>query len=446
MRRTIVLLASIAVPLLVASTLALVAILVVWPTHRPAQAAGTFNGFRAACYASMPAKVIDPIRHTHHIHEPSGALIFEEDQTYTDLRNVGSNCHNEDRSEAMHDHSSAWSPQLKWDGMLLDQGRTGKYYDSRGVSDPTITEPFPLGMKMVASDDVGNVQWACGGSRDFREHPPQSCPRGSVGLGLMIQFGQCWDGEGIGPDGSHNLAEAVRGKCPASHPHQIPTLTWWPYYPIPADVLANIDGPIEASTDSGWVLADDFMHADMHIGFNTRTLVRQCIRQPARYGKNSKRGMRPDYCDATGVNTSPDAPDEPAVLSTNPADSATGVDPDANITVTFTEKMLGRSINGDTFRLYEGTYTDEDLNSPECPPDQPDCASGAPPLPLGATARMSNADSKVAILNPDGRLAQSTNYTAVLEGTDTFDTFAVKDQVGNEMAADQIWHFGTGPN
>jgi len=31
-----------------------------------------------------------------------------------------------------------------------------------------------------------------------------------------------------------------------------------------------------------------------------------------------------------------------------------------------------------------------------------------------------------------------------LEGTDTFDTFAVKDTAGNEMAADHIWHFETG--
>jgi hypothetical protein len=377
----------------------------------------------------MPAKVADPIRHTHHVHEPSGALIFEENQTYTDLRRAGSNCHNEDRTEAMHDHSSAWSPQLMWDGVLLDQGRSGKYNNSKGVSDPTITEPFPLGMKMVASERVGKVKWACGavqGSREFTEHPPRSCPRRSAGLSLLIQFGQCWDGKETGPDGSHNLAEAVRGKCPASHPQQIPTVTWYPYYPIPADVLANIDGPVKASSDSGWVLADDFMHADMQIGYDTTTLVRQCIVQPARYSEDSKRGRRPDYCDATGPNTSPDVPDAPAVLSANPADGATGVDRDANITVMFTERMLGSSINGDTFRLYAGTYT-----------------PSAPPLPFGATVTGSGHKS---ILNPDGRLAESTNYTAVLEGTDTFDTFAVKDAAGNEMAADHIWHFKTGAN
>jgi hypothetical protein len=436
--KTFPLFASVAAALGLASTMAVVAVLVAWPTHGTAQAAGKFEGFRAACYASMPAKVADPIRHTHHVHEPSGALMFEDNQTYADLRNVGSNCDNEDRTEAMHDHSSAWSPQLKWDGVLLDQGRSGKYYNSAGVSDPKITEPFPLGMKMVASEAVGKVKWACGaveGSREFTEHPPRSCPRDSAGISLLIRFGQCWDGKGTGPDGSHNLAEAVGGKCPASHKHQIPTVTWYPYYSIPADVLANIDGRVESSTDGGWVSADDFMHADMQVGFDTATLVRQCIVQPDRFGETSRRGMRPDYCDATGGNTSPDVPDAPGVLSTNPADGATtGVDRDADITVMFTEKMLSSSINGDTFRLYAGTDA-------ECPPDQPDCAPGAPPLPIGATV---TGSGKKAILNPDERLAETTDYTAVLEGTDTFDTFAVKDTAGNEMAADRIWHFKTG--
>lgn len=444
MRKTFLLFASVATALGLASTMAVVAVLVAYPTHGTAQAAGKFAGFRAACYASMPAKVADPIRHTHHVHEPSGALMFEDNQTYTDLRNVGSNCDNEDRTEAMHDHSSAWSPQLKWDGVLLDQGRSGKYYNSAGVSDPRITEPFPLGMKMVASEAVGKVKWACGaveGSREFTEHPPQSCPRESAGISLLIRFGQCWDGKGTGPDGAHNLAEAVGGKCPASHKHQIPTVTWYPYYPIPADVLADIDGRVESSTDGGWVVADDFMHADMQVGFDTTTLVRQCIVQPARFGETSRRGKRPDYCDATGPRTSPDTPDAPGVISNTPADGATGVDRDTDITVMlFTEKMLGSSINGDTFRLYAGTYTDEELN-PECPPDQPDCAPSAPPLPLGATV---TGSERKAILNPDGKLAESTNYTAVLEGTDTFDTFAVKDTAGNEMAADHVWHFETG--
>jgi hypothetical protein len=103
--------------------------------------------------------------------------------------------------------------------------------------------------------------------------------------------------------------------------------------------------------------------------------------------------------------------------------------------------MLGRSINADTFRLYVGAYTDVDLNPPECAPDQPDCAPSALPLPFGATV---TGSGKKYILNPDGRLAQRTNYTAVLEGTDTFDTFAVKDEAGNEMEADYIWHFRTG--
>lgn len=150
---------------------------------------------------------------------------------------------------------------------------------------------------------------------------------------------------------------------------------------------------------------------------------------------------------AEGAPPCPDCPFDtwPTVVKTTPADGATGFDRDANVTAKFSEAMLKRSINRSTFRLYAGTYTDEDLNPPECPPDDPNCAPSAPPLPFGGTVTVSyNVDKKVAILNPSGRLARRTNYTAVVEGTDAFDTFSVKDQAGNNMAADYIWHFKTG--
>jgi hypothetical protein len=49
------------------------------------------------------------------------------------------------------------------------------------------------------------------------------------------------------------------------------------------------------------------MHGDMQIGYDTTTLVRQCIVQPARYGETFELGTRPDYCDANGAYPSPDA-------------------------------------------------------------------------------------------------------------------------------------------
>jgi hypothetical protein len=53
-------------------------------------------------------------------------------------------------------------------------------------------------------------------------------------------------------------------------------------------------------------------------------------------------------------------------------------------------------------------------------------------------------DLKNSLILPIVRLEANTTYTAVVEGTDTFDTFAVKDRAGNEMATDHIWHFTTG--
>lgn len=49
-------------------------------------------------------------------------------------------------------------------------------------------------------------------------------------------------------------------------------------------------------------------------------------------------------------------------MSTVPIDDKTGFDRDASIKAKFSEPMLRRSITNNTFRLYVGTYTDEDLN------------------------------------------------------------------------------------
>ena len=60
----------------------------------------------------------------------------------------------------------------------------------------------------------------------------------------------------------------------------------------------------------------------------------------------------------------PPPPGTPFVVSTNPADGATGVDRDANIRAKFSEKMLASSVvfqdsisGAGAFRLYRGNVT-----------------------------------------------------------------------------------------
>lgn len=102
---------------------------------------------------------------------------------------------------------------------------------------------------------------------------------------------------------------------------------------------------------------------------------------------------------------------DPRVISTVPKANATGVDPAADITATFSENMMASSINVDTFKLLQ-VNTD------------------------GSTARVTDvsvtpsSDGLKATLNPFGTsttlLAKGTKYKAVV-------TTGAKDLVGNPL-------------
>lgn len=136
----------------------------------------------------------------------------------------------------------------------------------------------------------------------------------------------------------------------------------------------------------------------------------------------------------------------PTVRSTVPADAATNIDPAANITVRFSERMLKSSINSQTVRLYQGTFSAAQLN-----PD-PNCTVDCPATPVDIGAPVSYVLQKkgkkripTAIVDPTNPLRENTAYTLLIEGAADADGLAVKDTGGKEMAQDKIVHFSTGP-
>lgn len=100
----------------------------------------------------------------------------------------------------------------------------------------------------------------------------------------------------------------------------------------------------------------------------------------------------------------------PTVLSTAPANGATGVAINRNIIVTFSEAMNSATITTSTFTLVQGTT----------------------PVP-GAVTYAGN----VATLNPTSDLAASTTYSATI-------TTGVEDKAGNALAVNKTWSFTTG--
>jgi hypothetical protein len=154
----------------------------------------------------------------------------------------------------------------------------------------------------------------------------------------------------------------------------------------------------------------------------------------------------------------------PTVLSTVPStvppNVATGVDPNADITATFSEPMNSKSFqisnhstitsSSNTFYLLKGQFTGSATKNPPR-----FCSTGTPPAPcpdplplIPATVKynvLNNVPNKQTfILNPSAALQTCTKYTVVVEGTADGDYVAVKDADGTAMASDYIWHFTTG--
>jgi Bacterial Ig-like domain len=145
-------------------------------------------------------------------------------------------------------------------------------------------------------------------------------------------------------------------------------------------------------------------------------------------------------------------------LRTVPANGATNVALNANITAQFSEAMNSKSFqisnhstitsSSDTFYLLPGDH----FTAPKPNKNPPyHCTTiGTPcPDPIRATVKYiptnDIATNKTTfILDPSAALTSNTKYTVVVEGTADGDYVAVKDADGTAMATDYIWHFTTG--
>ncbi|HWQ96419.1 MAG TPA: DUF4082 domain-containing protein [Candidatus Methylomirabilis sp.] len=109
----------------------------------------------------------------------------------------------------------------------------------------------------------------------------------------------------------------------------------------------------------------------------------------------------------------------PAITGNTPASGATEVNVSTAVTAIFSEAMNATTINTNTFELHAGN------------------AAGAP---VPASVSYNNANF-TATLQPSSRLANSTNYTAIVKGGSTDP--GVKNVAGNALAADYSWSFTT---
>lgn len=167
---------------------------------------------------------------TSHSHDFFGNVSTDAFSTLSSLQAAGTTCDFEE------DLSAYWAPSLTVDGVVHRPQRVAAYYTAAGT-DPTIVQPYPQGLRMIAGDSkatspqsVNIASWSCAQDSDDAERtdPAQEIPTCGDGqhLRLRIIFPECWDGTNLdsADHKSHMAYMPKTGTCPATHPTLLPTL------------------------------------------------------------------------------------------------------------------------------------------------------------------------------------------------------------------------------
>ena len=240
----------------------------------------TVPEFHATCTVSHHAKddpiVFPGLPGASHHHTFLGNRTTDAFSTAASLTAAGSTS-----CKPAEDLSAYWIPSLFQDGKLIDPIEVTVYYGSR-LKDPTRTQPFPPGFRMITGDASkqydahGNHFWCAGiGGAVGRTADGQFPVCSSTAhLVRQVSFADCWDGRHLdSPNHKDHVANGNHlGQCPASHPVPIPSVSFVIGYPL--------SGYTEGITlASGNAVS---MHADFFNGWDEDALaarVRNCLNQ-----------------------------------------------------------------------------------------------------------------------------------------------------------------------
>jgi hypothetical protein len=157
------------------------------------------------------------------------------------------------------DSSTYWAPTL-FAGREAITPLVGLVYYSRRTSERVVA--FPPDLKVVAGNQHAHkaqsksiVFWTCGGLGDATRFAAVPACGQARALQLRVHFPSCWNGKTVdSPDHKRHLAYPSRGRCPASHPVAVPTLTLILLYPpVPKSAMVA-SGKFAAHADfmNGW--------------------------------------------------------------------------------------------------------------------------------------------------------------------------------------------------
>lgn len=247
-------------------------------------ASGTENGgqFRIQCgYSNMLND--DPIVYPNqegasHNHTFFGNTSVNYKTTPDELPFIGnSTCFG-----GIANRSSYWTPSLidtrtnkpvkpKW---ALFYYKTGK---------PNTVVAPPKGLRMIAGTASAQaaqggwleiIRWTCNEVYAGRQ---ESIPACSGQLSKLVAFPSCWDGKNLdAPDHKSHMAYSDNGKCPATHPVQLPDITMNVHYQVDDSRFMRLSSDNYPGGPGGFS-----GHADWMNGWDEKVLnqiVNGCLR------------------------------------------------------------------------------------------------------------------------------------------------------------------------
>ena len=231
-------------------------------------------------YVENSRAAVDPIvdfgiNPSHHLHDFYGNTTTDENSTYQTLRAGGTTC------DDPGDTAAYWAPTLSWTDSSGTTERTASitrfYYRLGGKSPNVPVNPHPAldtngdgqlddGLKIVTVQGK-NVQWRCMNTGTFSTKPPSRCDNGK--LVVRIMFPDCLQVDANGrplldsPDHRSHMVDSVRpenalkDKCPSTHPYPVPMLQTNIEFPIPPGTR----GTVKLSSGAYSTMHADFFNA-----------------------------------------------------------------------------------------------------------------------------------------------------------------------------------------
>ncbi len=240
--------------------------------------------FNASCKVSHHASddpiVFPGLAGASHNHTFIGNVTTDANSSLASLKAGGTTC------SPAEDHSAYWVPTLYQNGKAVDPDGITVYYGSR-LKDPSKTQPFPAGFRMITGDaknqvdtpdKQGNHFWCAGIGGEVGRSADGVMPvcAPTAQIVRQVTFADCWDGVHLdSPDHKAHVSNGVNGACPAAFPVPIPNVSFVIGYPLSTDTNG-----ITLASGTTFSMHADFFNAWDDAAQAAR--VRNCLDQSAK--------------------------------------------------------------------------------------------------------------------------------------------------------------------